>query len=86
MIPDAPRTARTLDAFKSLHADMTMVDVVRRCGIPDEHHGSGIYIFTYLLDDGSIVAIGTGDLKSLLYVQHGTSATKVESLLKDPKK
>lgn len=86
MISDAPKTARTLDAFKSLRADMTMVDVVRRCGIPDEHHGSGIYIFTYLLDDGSIVAIGTGDLKSLLYVQHGTFATQVESLLENPKK
>jgi hypothetical protein len=40
---------------------VVMIDVVRRCGIPDEHQGSGIYIFPYDLDDGSLVAVRTAD-------------------------
>jgi hypothetical protein len=70
MLSDAPRTARDIEAFRSLRSTMTMIDVVRKCGLPDEHQGSGIYIFVYRLRDGSTVNIGTGDLKSLLYAQH----------------
>jgi len=47
-----------------------MKDVVRKCGIPDEHQGSGIYIFLYDMNDGSVVVIGTADLDHLMYVDH----------------
>jgi hypothetical protein len=60
---------------------MTMIDVVKLCGIPDEHQGSGIFIFLYHLSDGSVVAIGTGNLKHLGYVQHIDRSGKVTSLL-----
>ena len=50
-----------------------MTDVVRKCGIPDEQQGSGIYIFLYDMNDGSLVAIGTADLNRLMYVNHITN-------------
>lgn len=77
-IPDAPKTARQVECFRSFAKETNMVEVVRRCGVPDEHQGSGIYIFLYDMADGSLVAIGTPDVKRLLYVDHidqrGTTA------------
>ena len=80
-IPNAPPTARELDSFKKIQSRMTMVDVVKICGIPDEHQGSGIYIFVYHLRDDSIVAIGTADLKHLMYANHVANSGKVTSLI-----
>jgi len=80
LLPDAPGTARSIEPFRSLTRKMTMADVVRRCGIPDEGQGSGVHIFIYHLDDGSIVAIGTGDLKALGYVTHVTRSGGTELL------
>jgi hypothetical protein len=68
--PDAPQTARNVECFRSFTDKSAMIDVVRKCGIPDEHQGSGIYIFLYDMDDGSLVVVGTGDLKRLLYMNH----------------
>jgi len=67
---DAPKTARNVDCFRSFTHNSAMVDVVKKCGIPDEHQGSGIYIFLYDMDDGSLIAVGTADLKKLLYMNH----------------
>jgi hypothetical protein len=58
-----------------------MIDVVRKCGIPDEHQGGGIYIFLYDMDDGSLVTIGTADLKTLMYVNH-VESSRSSSLLR----
>jgi hypothetical protein len=69
ILPDTPPTARSMDVFKRIKPTMSMEEVVRLCGLPDQHTGSGIYIFIYKLDDGSQVAIGTGDLKQLLYIR-----------------
>ena len=64
-IPDAPKTARQVSCFASFENDSTMLDVIRKCGIPDRHAGSGIYIFVYYMDDCSTVTVGTPDLKRL---------------------
>ena len=56
--------------FASFTKMTSMKDVVRKCGIPDEHHGSGIYIFLYDMNDGSVVVVGTADLNQLIYVNH----------------
>ena len=64
-IPDAPKTARQIGCFASFKKDSTMLDVVRKCGVPDQHTGSGIYIFVYYMEDCSTVTIGTPDLKRL---------------------
>jgi hypothetical protein len=85
MLPDAPETARDIEAFRSLRKAMTMVDVVRKCGLPDEHQGSGIYIFVYHLRDGSTVMIGTANLKSLLYARHVDKSGKATSLISEPR-
>ena len=81
IVANAPKTTRSVEPFRSLTRAMTMVDVVRRCGVPDEHQGSGIYIFIYHLDDGSIVAVGTADLKRLIYVSHFEVSGKGSELL-----
>jgi len=64
-IPDAPKTARQASCFASFKKDATMLDVVRKCGIPHRHAGSGIYIFVYYMSDCSTVMVGTPDLKRL---------------------
>jgi hypothetical protein len=68
--PDTPKTVRNVECFRSFTNKSTMIDVVRKCGIPDEHQGSGIAIFVYDMDDGSLVVVGTADLKRLLYMNH----------------
>jgi Carboxypeptidase regulatory-like domain len=82
-LPDAPKTARNVQCFGAFKESSTMIDVVRKCGIPDEHQGSGIFIFLYDMDDGSFVAIGTADLKKLLYINH-IENTRASSLLQTP--
>jgi len=67
-LPEAPKTAREAECFASFSTTSSMMDVVRKCGIPDEHQGSGIYIFLYDMADGSIVVVGTADLKKLMYI------------------
>jgi len=69
-VPDAPQTARNAHCFRTFSGSSAMVDVARKCGIPDEYQGSGIYIFLYDMDDGSVVAVGTADLKKLFYMNH----------------
>jgi hypothetical protein len=82
-LPDAPKTARNVQCFGAFKESSTMIDVVRKCGIPDQHQGSGIFIFLYDMDDGSFVAIGTADLKKLLYINH-IENTRASSLLQTP--
>ena len=62
-IGDAPKTGREVSCFASFKQDSTMLDVVRKCGVPDKHAGSGIYIFVYFMNDCSTVTVGTPDLK-----------------------
>jgi len=64
-IPDAPKTARQVSCFRSFNRNSRMIDVVRKCGVPDEHTGSGVYIFGYYMTDCSTVSIGTADLQHL---------------------
>lgn len=60
-----------------------MLDIVKKCGVPDENRGSGISIFVYRLRDGSSVNIGTGDMSHLFYMNHVTT-TGSKSLFKRP--
>ncbi|HZS28871.1 MAG TPA: hypothetical protein VFB76_16710 [Candidatus Angelobacter sp.] len=71
-LPDAPKTARNVTCFVSFTTTSSMQDIVRKCGIPDEHQGSGIFIFLYDMNDGTVVAIGTPDLKRLMYINQIT--------------
>jgi hypothetical protein len=64
-VANASKTARQVSCFESFKSDSTMLDVVRECGVPDQHAGSGIYIFVYYMDDCSTVTVGTPDLKRL---------------------
>jgi hypothetical protein len=74
-IPKAPKTAREVSWFASLNKKSTMVDVVRKCGVPDKHLGSGVYIFVYYMNDCSTVSMSTPDLQRLVmkHVKQGKS-------------
>ena len=63
--PDVPKTARQVNCFASFKKESTMLDVVRKCEVPDQHTGSGIWIFVYYMNDCSTVTVGTPDLKRL---------------------
>jgi hypothetical protein len=74
-IPDLPKTARQVSCFTSLKKDSTMFDVVKKCGLPDQHAGSGVYIFIYYMNDCSTVNVGTPDLErvELTHIEKGKS-------------
>jgi hypothetical protein len=81
MFPKAPKTVRDLAHFRALKRTMSMSEVVRQCGEPDELGGSGINIFIYHLDDGSLVAIGSaGTTGPLLYANHIATTGKASAL------
>jgi hypothetical protein len=81
MFPKAPKTVRDLAHFRILKRTMSMSEVVLQCGEPDELGGSGIAIFIYHLDDGSLVAIGaTGATGPVLYANHITTTGKASAL------
>jgi hypothetical protein len=71
VFPNAPDTAREMDAFRSINRRMTMAEVVSKCGVPDELSGSGYYAFTYHLRDGSYVNLtAAGTDGRILYANH----------------
>ena len=71
VFPNAPDTARELAAFRSINRRMTMTEVVSRCGLPDELSGSGYYVFSYRLSDGSFVNLtAAGTDGRILYANH----------------
>jgi hypothetical protein len=81
MFPKARAASRDFAHFRSIKRSMSMTDVVRQCGVPDELGGSGIAIFIYHLDDGSIMAIGATDTTGpLLYANHIASSGKSTAL------
>ncbi len=81
MLPDAPKTAQQVSCFRSFTQNTTMIDVVRKCGLPDKHMGSGVYIFVYYMDDCSTVSVGTPDLQHLgiSHVKQGKTTVLLKS-------
>jgi len=80
-IPDTAKTARQVSCFTSFKKDSTMLEVVKKCGIPDKHVGSGVYIFVYYMNDCSTVSVSTPDLKRLAisYVKHGKTTVLLDN-------
>jgi hypothetical protein len=82
MFPQVPKTSRDIQCFRKLTPSTTMSVVVQRCGSPDELGGSGINIFIYHLDDGSIVGIGAaGTTEPIMYANHTTSTGRSSDLI-----
>lgn len=71
LFPKAPATVRDMTNFRALERTMTMSEIVNRCGVPDELSGSGVYVFTYHLSDGTFVNISaTGTDTPIFYANH----------------
>ena len=76
MFPNAPEKARTADCFRSLKPEMSVYAVVQKCGRPDEEIGSGMYVFVYHLQDGSMVGISTPELTRIMFATITDSSGK----------
>ena len=68
----ASTTARTIDKYQQIQSGMSFEDICRIVGSPDQDVGSGLYIFVYELDDGSVVYMGFASLSTVMYVSHDT--------------
>jgi hypothetical protein len=82
LFPQAPKHTQEIDCFRVLSPETSMYMVAKICGRPDEEVGSGLMIFLYHMRDGSTVAIGTGNLNSILYVIYTDPSGKNSSLLR----
>jgi hypothetical protein len=65
---DAQQSMRDVARFRRLTPTSTMSDVKRLAGEPDADVGSGIYVYSWKLDDGTHVIVGTPDNDKILYV------------------
>ena len=82
MFPVGQGAWRELPHFRNLKPSMSMTEVVRKCGVPDELGGSGTTIFIYHLFDGSLVVIGAkDDTGPILYANHLLKTGKSFSLI-----
>lgn len=66
----APATARTLEKYRQIQSGMSFEDICRLVGPPDQEIGSGLHVFVYELDDGSVVYMGFASLSEVMYVTH----------------
>jgi hypothetical protein len=81
MFPNGPEKAQTVACFRALKQEMSIYEVVRKCGRPDEELGSGIYIFVWHLAGRSTVSIGTPSLEKIWDVRYTDPTGKTSSLL-----
>jgi hypothetical protein len=65
--PHAP-TIATLRALCE-KPPIAMTAIAGALGRPDRNGGSGIYILTYYLDDGSVIKVGTADRLAVMYIR-----------------
>ena len=71
LFPNAATTACDMTSFQALKRTMKIAEIVTKCGLPDELGGSGIYVFTYHLTDGTYVNISSaGTDTPILYANH----------------
>lgn len=65
----AAATARHLEIFKQIHPGMSFKDICKIVGWPDGDVGSGMRIFEYKLDDGTIIYLGFSQLDHLTFIR-----------------
>jgi hypothetical protein len=65
---DTQQSMRDVSRFRRLTTMSTMADVKRLAGEPDGDVGSGIYMYSWKLDDDTHVIVGTPDNDKILYV------------------
>ena len=82
MFPNAPDNKQDINCFRSLTVKMSVNDVVKKCGRPDEELGSGLYIFVWHMPNGSAVSIGTPYLERIGPVRFTDASGKTTVLPK----
>jgi len=64
-----------LSEFSFIRKGMPFSKIESMVGKPDLDAGSGLYVYSYNLIDGSIVFFGFSDLNSLMYIKHADANT-----------
>lgn len=57
--------SKSLTEFKFLTKDMSYAEIVAKVGNPNDEIGSGLYIYSYTLDDGKTLLLSFADLDHL---------------------
>ncbi len=65
----ATTTARHIEVFKQIHPGMSFKDICKIVGWPDGDVGSGMRIYEYRLDDGTIIYLGFAKLDHLTFIR-----------------
>lgn len=69
----SPLSVRVIDCFQWINERMNMRDVKRLCGKAERDIGSGIHVYVYDLDDGSVIRLGSPDDEHISYVVHASA-------------
>src|SRR5262245_7850771 len=64
-------TTRNVESFRFVGATTTVQQAIARLGPPDRDVGSGLFVYSYRLVDGTEVLIGSQDGTRITYVRHG---------------
>ena len=67
LFPNAPDRAKDAECFRSLPKQVSMYQVVERCGRPNAEVGSGFMIFEYQFKDGSYILANCGSSPEKVY-------------------
>ncbi|MBD3279541.1 MAG: hypothetical protein GF390_02405 [Candidatus Pacebacteria bacterium] len=73
---------RSLGYFKeNVTAALSYKDMIDVFGKPDSEIGSGLYIYVYILNDGSKVLFGYQSKSNVFYIYHENNSGERENLL-----
>jgi len=82
MFPDAPEKAQSIACFRSVTPEMSIYEIVQKCGRRDEEVGSGFAIFVYHLNDGSTVAISAAYLPKIDAITYTDRTGKASTMFR----
>jgi len=64
-----PHTRSEIKELNEIYAGRSLDSFYRKYGEPQGDVGSGIFIFQYMLQDGTPIYVGSADNKTILYVK-----------------
>lgn len=81
-----PATVRTIDPFLALPKDTTLGGLFLAVGPPDNEQGSGFWFYTYRLQDGSTLYVGSNDNMTVREVTHIKADLSLSFIIDNRKK
>ena len=79
------QAVRSIESFRFIGPETTLKQIIARLGEPDEDVGSGIHIFSYHLNDGTSVWVGSSDNEHIIYIKQGTDLGAAKDMVFEEK-